>query len=555
MTLKRIIHFIFFTLFGIVLIAQSENTIGLLSYNHTKSYDGYTLLYPHNQSTVFLIDNCGQYVHTWIDSSNFRPGNTAYLLKNGNLVKTKRDKDATGSQPIWAGGGGEIVEVRSWDNELLHSFELNNDSYRLHHDIAVMPNGNVLLVAWERKDSLDCVESGRNPSFLPDNEIWSEVIFEWNPTQDLIVWQWHAWDHLVQDFDSSKNNFGVVSEKIHKINLNHFINDGTADWLHINSIDYNPILDQIMLSVPYFDEVWIIDHSTSTEEAASSTGGNMNLGGDLLYRIGNASTYGLDDQDQLLFFQHDAHWVNEFVEPSNPYFDHVVVFNNRVGEDYSSIELFKTSWDMYEAKYVVSNNSFEPFSFEQTITHPNPQSFYSTGLSSAQVLPNGNILATSGRQGYLVELTPSNEVVWEYITPFVAGNTANQGDELDLNDNLTFRAFRYPMNYEAFIDKDLSVKGWIENNPNEDYCDRLVSSMEVNEDVFFISPNPANNILRIEWNSGQKFEGEIYDLLGRKHLSFEAVGGNYYLDISSLLPQIYLMRANGKSVTKLFKRG
>jgi hypothetical protein len=52
----------------------------------------------------------------------------------------------------------------------------------------------------------------------------------------------------------------------------------TRDRNHINSVAYNPELDQIMLSVREYCEVWIIDHGTTTAEAASHKGGKRGKG-------------------------------------------------------------------------------------------------------------------------------------------------------------------------------------------------------------------------------------------------------------------------------------
>ena len=82
------------------------------------------------------------------------------------------------------------------------------------------------------------------------------------------------------------------------------------DWLHINSVAYNPDLDQIMLSVFEFSEIWIIDHGTTTAEAAGHEGGKYGKGGDLLYRWGNPRAYRAGTvKDQKLFGQHNAHWI------------------------------------------------------------------------------------------------------------------------------------------------------------------------------------------------------------------------------------------------------
>ena len=47
------------------------------------------------------------------------------------------------------------------------------------------------------------------------DEMWSEVIFEIQPidySNFEVVWEWHLWDHLVQDIDPSLPNFGIISE-------------------------------------------------------------------------------------------------------------------------------------------------------------------------------------------------------------------------------------------------------------------------------------------------------------------------------------------------------
>jgi len=251
--MKRLTYFTLF-LFTISTI-QSQNTVGLISYQPEKSFDGYNLVYPHNQSTVYLLDNCGQIAHSWIDSPDSRPGNGVYLLENGDLIKTKRRSDEAVNDRIWAGGGGSTVELRDWDNDLIASFKLNNDKARLHHDVAPLPNGNILMIAWELKDSLAALQAGRNPELMSQGEVWSEMILEWNPTTDEIVWEWHAWDHLVQDYSdiTGVDNLGNVANHPELININYDEHDGHPDWLHINAIDRVENLEKGVIY--YFDGV------------------------------------------------------------------------------------------------------------------------------------------------------------------------------------------------------------------------------------------------------------------------------------------------------------
>lgn len=548
----RIIYLLVCLFFYLSLSAQ--NTIGLLSYDIGQTYEGLTLIYPSNQPNVYLINNCGEIVHTWTDDSSFRPGNTAYITDEGNLIKTKRNASIAGDA-IWAGGGGAIVEIRSWDNDLLWSFELNNEVARLHHDIAPMPNGNILMLAWERISGEDAIAAGRNPDLLAQGEMWPDYVFEINPATDEIVWEWHIWDHLVQDFDETKDNFGVVADNNRLVDVNYDNNENRADWNHCNAIDYNAELDQILLSSPFFDEIWIIDHSTTTEEAAGHIGGLSFRGGDLMSRLGNQRVYKQgDESDQFLFFQHDAHWTNRFIEENNPYYGDIVVFNNQAGPDFSRIDIFDPGFVMYIWGYEEFNGVFLPEAPETTITHPVPQELFSTGLSSAQLLPNGNVLACSGRFGYLVELSPSNEVVWEYVTPIVGGIPAEQGTELGVNDNLTFRAFKYPSDFVAFEGRDLSPKGFIESNPNEAFCDQITSTHNFDVYGLNIFPNPAEDRIQITWDNGGLIDIEIYDLLGNRLIQTRGNGGMHYVDVSELSSNIYFIRIDKQATGKLIIR-
>lgn len=533
--------------------SKGQNTVGLLSYTPAESYEGYNLIFPHNQSTVYLLNNCGEIVHTWTDEPNFRPGNIAYLLEDGTLLKGKRDAIVT-DDAIWAGGGGEIVELRDWDNNLLWQFEMNDSLQRLHHDFAVTRTGNILMIAWERKTREEAIEAGRDPDSMTEDEIWADFILEVNPNINEIVWEWHAWDHLIQDFDSTKNNFGVVADHPELIDINWDDNDGKADWMHGNALDYNPEFDQILLCVPNFHEFWVIDHTTTTAQAASNRGGISGRGGNLMYRWGNPAAYkkGTAD-DQQLFYPHDTHWVDEFVDFTFPGYNNIALFNNRVGPNYSTANTLVPSWDMYNWSYLMDDGVFLPNNFEKIFTHPDTTQLFSTGLSSVQILPNGNTLICSGRFGYSFELTPDDEIVWEYKTPFVRGQAATQGAVLGINDNLTFRLKRYPIDYIALQGRDLTAKGWIELNPNIEFCNQLLTDLEEVErpSNFNIFPNPTSQMLTLEWDNRMKVDLRIFNHIGKQMMFIPACyGGRRYLNVADWTPGIYFVTLDSKQTLK-----
>ncbi|MEM1216588.1 MAG: T9SS type A sorting domain-containing protein, partial [Bacteroidota bacterium] len=229
-------------------------------------------------------------------------------------------------------------------------------------------------------------------------------------------------------------------------------------------------------------------------------------------------------------------------------------FNNRVGEDFSAADIFYTSWNMYKGDYDQFNGSFPPYELNNTITHPNPQDMYSTGLSSVQLLPNQNVLLCSGRQGYMFELNPDNEIVWEYVTPLLMGQPVAQGATLSLNNNLTFEARRYPVDHPAFVDRDLSPKGWIENEPNEDFCNELTTVVRVNDRSIKVYPTITDGRLQLEWNNGGKVQLQVYDLNGRLRMDMTGLGGRKFMDLSALEAGLFLIVIDGEEVVKVVKQ-
>lgn len=516
----------------ITTISYCQNTVGLLSNNKEKSYDGYTLIYPHNQPHVFLINNCGEIVQTWRDSSIYRPGNTAYITKDAKLIKAKR-KGVVVNDPIWYGGGGAIVEIRDWDNNLEWSFEINDSLYRMHHDIKVMPNGNILLLVWEKKTKEQLIAAGRDTSKYKEDVLTSEIIMEINPKTNKIEWQWDLWDHIIQDYDASKPNYGNVALNAGKIDINYdYIRDGS--WFHINAIDYNEELDQILISCPTYNEIWIIDHSTTTAQAKTSIGGFSGVGGDLMYRWGNPSTYKSGNQNnQLSHYQHGVHWARNFLAATSPDYGKIVIFNNRATDQYSQVNIIEAPWDMYEWTYTKTQGIWGPFEYNKTIKHPEETKLFSNILSNAQILPNQNILVLSGRSGYIFETTQDNEIVWEYKVPLKNGLPVPQKSNININDNTNFRANKYPITFEAFVGKNLSPKGFIELNPDENYCEKLVGVGDINETARFkVYPNPAIDFLVISSKTNSKVS--VTNIMGNFQMYFELLEGENRINISSI---------------------
>ncbi len=482
---------------GILMMANNLNaqqTIGLFHYSETAS-EGYTLFAPLPDKNTYLIDNCGNQVHMW--SSNRRPGESAYLLENGHLIRA----GVAANDLFNAGGKGGIIQEFDWEGNIVWSYTYNNDSVRQHHDFEVLPNGNVLILAWEGFTIAEAEAAGRDPSKINPIGLWGEHLIEVDPTTDEIVWEWHVWDHLIQDFDASKANYGTVEDHPELWDINYIsLNVVSADWLHFNSVDYHPALDQIMLSSRALSEIYVIDHSTTTAEAASHTGGNSGRGGDILFRWGNPAAYRAGtEEDQTLFVQHDTHWIPEGLPDAGK----VMIFNNGAGRpdgNYSSIDILELPLNTSGTYDLVLGNAYGPSSPFWTYTAPEPTDFFSSKLSGAQQMPNGNTLICEG-WGRFSEVTNNGDMVWEYINPVSNLGIMSQGDAL--SNNGVFRAYRYPLNFAGFQGKDLSPSGPIELNPLPSTCTLNTSEQLVQLKVFLEGPfNLTNGTMDTGLQSG-----------------------------------------------------
>ena len=437
---------------------------------------GYTLFSPIPSNTTYLIDHEGRELHSWSSPGEHRPGLSAYLLPDGDLLRTANiAQDAVGN--FSGGGTAGKVERIAWDGTLEWSWEYSSTLHISHHDIEPMPNGNLLMIAWEERTEEEALQAGRNPAIASDspggqNNVWPDQIIEVKPVgadDAEIVWRWHAWDHLIQDYDETKENYGVVAEHPELLNINYVGGTGNqagrADWMHCNGIDYNAVLDQIALSCKSMNEIYIIDHSTTTEEAAGHVGGNAGKGGDFLYRWGNPQVYhhGLSS-DQQLFGQHDVQWI----EAGHPDEGGLIVFNNGSGRypSYSSVDIFHPP--MQNGTYVLqANGTFGPN--EPHWTWNQGEAMYSGSISGAQALPNGNVLVTHGTQGTLYEVNRTGDIVWEYIGPVGPNGPYTQmepipdGNRAGTTANTIFKATHYPTDHPAFINRNLSGSDYIEH--------------------------------------------------------------------------------------------
>ncbi|HEX9795082.1 MAG TPA: aryl-sulfate sulfotransferase [Planctomycetota bacterium] len=444
----------------------------------TEAFAGYTMFAPLESSTTYLIDMDGQVVHSWpsehIDVSQ-------YLMDDGSILRCSAVKDP----PVFKSGGqaGRIERI-TWDGETVWQYLYATEDHLQHHDIEPLPNGNVLFVAWERKTREQALAAGRDPELLTWDTFWPDTVIEIKPVLPdgaEIVWEWHAWDHLIQDFDPAAPQFGDPAAHPGRIDVNGdrvpeasqltpdeeaeeiamleelgYAGDGdpkaapetkdeapppdeasrrrTADWLHTNAIDYHPGHDWIVVSARRFHEVWVIDHATTTEQARGSAG-------DLLYRWGNPKAYGRGRwEDRQLYGQHNVQWI----PPGHLGAGNLILFNNgneKDGRGWSSIEEFTMPIDAQGRIVGPGDGAFGPAAPAWRYEAEDKPSFFSSFISGTSRLPNGNTLICSGDDGWIFEVTPAGKTVWEYTNEL--GEVKEPDPEKPGDDPNRFRTALY----------------------------------------------------------------------------------------------------------------
>jgi len=441
---------------------------------------GYVFYNPLNSDTTYLVDLDGQVVHTW--TSELGTSGGIYLLDDGTLLRAGVDAEA----PVFGGGGqGGWFQKLDWNGEVFWEFHFANENFRPHHDFALKPNGNILAIAWEAKTVDEVVALGRNPEEIPAAGMWPDWIVELRPvgTNDAeIVWQWHLWDHVIQDFDETRDNYDVVVDhpELLDINVGHLpepiteeefeqqraigmapsnatMNNRGSDLYHVNAINYHPELQLIALSLPGINEILVIDNSTTTEEAAGHSGGRWGKGGDILYRWGNPANYRRgQEEDQRLGGQHDVSWVTG----DSPQDVRLLVYNNNVpGAEPPQSAVYELALPLTETGFELEENAaFGPAEPAWQYTTDDPMDFFSPFISGAQRLPNGNTLVTEGASGRFFEVDRDGNVLWNYMDPF-SGDMKNADgttpQPVGPFIHGTFRSTHVPADHPALAGKNL----------------------------------------------------------------------------------------------------
>ena len=506
-----------------------------------QSFNGFALYNAQGSNTTYLIDENQNIAHTW--DMNTECNYTVALKENGNLVRGTKGNTSVFSNGNIAAGAGIVQEIAP-DGSIVWSFDYADNDHVSHHDLTLVGD-NVLLTAYEKKTSTELNAAGFNNA---SSDKWPTHFVELEPDGNggaNIVWEWHIWDHMCQDTDPNGPNYvSNISDYPELININMIQaqggpGGGGGDWFHVNGVDYNEDLDQIVFSSRFASEIYIIDHSTTTAEAATHSGGNSGVGGDILYRWGNPSNYGMTGTQIIDNAVHDARWITDDGRPNGGYLQ---VFNNSgVSNSVSAIDGIETPWDAATNTYLrTPGQAFEPFSY----TTRYECAYSASGQSASDRMSNGNIYVNaSGGQGgagvmYEVDAI-TGQIIWG---PYNAQSE---------------KGFRYECDYPGII----ALESFIYSNGTiSTSCFDVTANIEnIITDALTIYPNPTKGVisLRFETIEIQDIEIQIVNSLGQQiytnHLNKHIGLVNEKIDLSSFSEGLYFAKITtnkGQSVTE-----
>lgn len=368
------------------------------------------LLTTTNGTSTTAIDSSRVTQKTWTGATG--GASVGYLRGDGSLVRPSRH--AAGAY-VGAAVGGRI-QIFNAEGTLTNDLIVSTSAFQQHHDIRPMPNGNILCICWEGHTQAAAMAAGRTTI---TSAFWPDSVLEIRPTGTTtydIVWRWNMWDHLIQDVNPALANYGVVSAHPELVDINLGLVTA-GDWTHMNAIDYDPVRDEIVISSRSLNEIYVIDHSTTTAQAASHSGGARGKGGDILYRWGNPQNYDRGvAADKVFFTVHSATWIDSGLRGAG----NILAFNNgdRTGtsNDYSTVLEIVPPRDASGNYTIGKSAAFAPSSALWSYGAPGQIYGGATQCGAFRTLDNTTII-TLTNSARTFEVNAAGIVLWDRLNP------------------------------------------------------------------------------------------------------------------------------------------
>jgi hypothetical protein len=385
--------------------APSVFPTGVTLYDPVAAYNSFVLFGGADRKT-HLIDMDGNEVHLWdyaglpselLDPQVSQGGRGHVLVQLSSLEDDKSLDTGTSLSP----GekllhGNKAIGELDWNGNVLWQWgdQAPGGAARQHHDWYRLFNGDTLVLAnW-----IHAV-----PEFKV-KQLYDDVIYEVTPKGD-IVWRWSASDHL-KEFGFTPTSLKLIYRSAHPDYLH--INDMTAlgpnHWFDGGDKRFDP--DNILIDSREANFIVIIDKKT----------------GKVVWRIGpnlpspSQGPARIPRPVDQTSGQHDAH----LIPVGLPGAGNLLVFDNQGEAGYPPQPLAVLAGSrVLEIDPVKKQIVWQ---YMGTDSERPSWTFYSSFISSARRLPNGNTLIDEGMNGRFFQVTREGKIVWEYVSPYFASS-------------------------------------------------------------------------------------------------------------------------------------
>lgn len=223
-----------------------------------------------------------------------------------------------------------------------------------HHDIDQLSDGRFAFLEFDTFEE------------PPGYVVLSDSIGILNDNNTDVAWRWVARDHI------PLNDADPADMEMDMFKLGH-------DFTHANAITFDEAHQKIYLNLRNLDRIYKIDYPSGNVDWIMGRGGDFGEG--------------------LWSHSHDPIFVAE---------DRFLVFDNgnrRGPGEAPYSRVIEVQFDEAQKKA------------EIVWEYRESPDFYSIGLGSAHLEPNGNVLVNDGFNGRVLEVTRDKQVVWEISLP------------------------------------------------------------------------------------------------------------------------------------------
>lgn len=424
-------------------LAQKAAT-GVTVHETTQACD-LPILFTGADGITRLVDLQGNVIHDWkkagVPSRILDPA-----LNNGQKghVFLQLSKSGDGRGGIYANG---TVGMLDWHGNII--WEWGKDApgdgapARQNHDWEQLANGKFLLLRTEER-----VVSGLSPATIGDQGLL-EVDQAGN-----VVWRWSSGDHVHQ-LGLSDQGMALLREAATNdpenpwgcLEMNSAGTLGPNIWYERDPASHSAFHpDNIMVSFRKANVVAIVEKTS----------------GDIVWRLGPYFDEISGEQHQRVCRFNVPRPLDQISGQHNPHFipkhlpggGNLLLFDCQGGAGYPP-----SSLGIYAGSRVLEiNPTTKQIVWQYTAESSGqpPWAFFSSFVSNAQRLPNGNTLITEGMRGRIFQVTPVGGIVWEYVSPFTGRGVAGEPevdeprvpdvDRLSLT-SLVYRSYAVPRDW------------------------------------------------------------------------------------------------------------